>query len=124
MQKTKPEVKDGAPHSGELDGREGKKMKRLNGKKSVHAMTIRVIDDSQKSNSRHYEIVFIGIDGIYDQPMTIEFSKALSVEGVRVLLGEFMKDLRRYGFETPYAWCPVEPTGEDGAYKVTDGVAL
>jgi hypothetical protein len=51
-------------------------------------------------------------------PVELVFPENLSVAEVTRLLKSFIKDLRRYEFETPNCKVPVEPTEEQGIYRV------
>ena len=50
----------------------------------------------------------------------IEFSKALSIDGIIHVLHSLIEELVREGFNTPGGLMPVVPTGEEGTYKVPD----
>ncbi len=56
--------------------------------------------------------------------MEVNFSKSLSVNSVIRLLKLFIKELRHEGFETPYMLIEVEPTEEEGVYKVPEGFSM
>jgi hypothetical protein len=51
-------------------------------------------------------------------PVELMLPENLSVAEVTRLLKLFIKDLRRYDFETPNCKVPVEPTEEQGVYRV------
>ena len=69
---------------------------------------------------RFYDIEY---DDFSAPPVQLLLPESLSVADVTRLLRLFIKDLRRYGFETSNCKVPVEPTDEEGVYRVTSEAA-
>jgi predicted membrane GTPase involved in stress response len=80
----------------------------------------RLNKDHETDMRRTYAI----LHNIEEPEMELKFSKRLSVNGAISLLNLFIEDLRREGFNTTLAQIEVEPTEEEGAYKVPEGFSM
>jgi hypothetical protein len=81
----------------------------------------RITTDEASIGFRFYDVHY-DLDA---PPVELVFPRNLSVAEVTRLLKLFIKDLRRYDFETPYCQVPLDPTDEQGTYSVKpEAIAL
>jgi hypothetical protein len=90
-------------------------------KRSNGTMIFRRLSKNHETDLlRTYTILY----DIEEPPIELNFSKKLSVNRVIRFLKLFIEDLRHEGFETPLLQIEVEPTEEEGVYRVPEGFSM